>query len=326
MVPSVSIIIPNFNGRDLLKRFLPSVVSACNAYSGETEIIVADDNSTDDSVDLALSIPTVKVVRRNGTRGFPMTCNDGAKAARHDILFFLNNDVEVEKDFLAPLIPHFTDPTVFAASPKCYSIPGKSFMDSGKIYEFKKGFFKTHRNYDVSNTGMIQGGHLLSFMASGGFSAIRKSMFTELGGFDSVFSPFNWEDADLCYRALARGWNIHYEPRSIVYHMKNTTINKHYKKISVNLITKRNRLILMWKNLHDPGFFIRHFAYLCFWLFLYTCIGNFIEVGAFFMALRHLPHILKERKKNNLHRQRSDKDIENLFQTFMAQDELIIKN
>ncbi|MCL4468701.1 MAG: glycosyltransferase [Deltaproteobacteria bacterium] len=328
MEPGVSIIIPNYNGRHLLERFLPSIISACKFYTGKSEIIIVDDSSTDDSIEFLNGIDRVKVVKKQGPRGFSRTCNKGATFAQYDILIFLNNDVEVNEDFITSLVEHFVNLTVFAVTCKSYGLPVKKFRDGGKLYEFKKGFFKVHRNYDIADAKdvLVNDKLLLSFMFSAAHSAVRKSMFLEIGGFDEKFSPFNWEDADLSYRGLKRGWEIHYEPRSIVYHMGNVTINSYHKKLLVRMISKRNRLLMLWKNLRDPSFVLKHTMYLTVWLVLYSCIANFVEVGAFFMALRHLPYILRTRKKEKIYIKKSDKEIMDIFHAFVTNNRIKIIN
>lgn len=328
MDEGISVIIPNYNGRAFLEQFLPTVLSACEAYPGKSEVLVVDDSSTDTSLEYLQGIGKVRVVRKDGPRGFSGTCNEGARSAAYGILIFLNNDVEVEKDFIVPLVGHFDRQEVFAVTCKSYGLPVRKFRDGGKLYEFRKGFFKVHRNYDVPDERetSITKEPLPSFMFSAAHAAVRKNMFLQIGGFDVAFSPFNWEDADLSYRAWKRGWEIHYEPGSKVYHVGNATINSYHKKLLVRMVSKRNRLLMMWKNLRDPSFLTIHILYLSLWLVLYACVLNFVEIGAFLMAFRRLPSILREKRKEKRHVKKTDKDIEQLFREFVLRSEVKIIN
>src|SRR3990170_4939166 len=109
-----SIILPNWNGRTLLTKNLPSVVE-----THPDEIIVVDDGSTDGSASyLREHYPQVKVVEHEGNEGFGKSCNDGVKQAKGDIIILLNTDVIPEKDILEHVTPHFVDTSVFAVSLK----------------------------------------------------------------------------------------------------------------------------------------------------------------------------------------------------------------
>ena len=102
---SVSIIIPNWNGADLLHAHLPSVLKAQESYRGKVEVIVVDDASTDASVKLLQEeFPAVKALVHKHNRGFGRACWSGARAAEHPILIFLNSDVKVDRDFIHPLV------------------------------------------------------------------------------------------------------------------------------------------------------------------------------------------------------------------------------
>jgi len=116
----VSIVIPTWNGRHLLERFLPSVFVAADRYraaSGfDVEIVVVDDGGTDDTAFwLATSYPgRVELLMKRQNEGFSHACNTGFRHAKHPIVLLLNNDVEVEPDFIAPLVGHFGVDDVFA--------------------------------------------------------------------------------------------------------------------------------------------------------------------------------------------------------------------
>ena len=119
---AVSIIIPNWNGADLLSVYLPSVLEAKKKYRGKVEVMVVDDASTDSSVRLLQEeFPDIKIVVHKHNRGFGKACWSGAQAARSPILILLNSDVKVAPDFIGPLVDCLQDPTVFAASPLIFN-------------------------------------------------------------------------------------------------------------------------------------------------------------------------------------------------------------
>src|SRR5690242_1756483 len=113
---AASVVIPNWNGRDLLEKYLPSVVAAL-AGNPANEIIVVDNASEDGSAEfLARHFPGVRVVRSDKNLGFGGGSNLGFKEAKNDIVVLLNSDMRVEPDFLAPLLQPFNDPLTFSVS------------------------------------------------------------------------------------------------------------------------------------------------------------------------------------------------------------------
>ncbi|MCH7761306.1 glycosyltransferase family 2 protein [candidate division TA06 bacterium] len=306
----ISIVIPNWNGRSLLERFLPSVLKAAENYEGKWELIVVDDGSTDDSIKfLQKHYPLVRLICNPGRGGFARAANRGFRSSRFEIVILLNNDVEVKPDFILPLLDHFSDPGTFAVASKSYDLDGKTLRDGGRIGEFRRGLFRVYQNYDILNPSSSPQNSYPAFLACGGFSAFSKEKFHRMGGFDELFSPFNWEDTDLSYRAWKRGWNVHYEPRSIVYHKPNTTIQSRFQKFTIDTISKRNRLYFTWKNLSDRNLLIQHLFFLFGSLFSSLFERDFAFYPAFLMAIRNLPEVLKKRRKEKRHRQRTDREV-----------------
>jgi GT2 family glycosyltransferase len=150
----VSIVIPTWNGRHLLQQFLPSVIAAADyfreAAHEPVEIIVVDDGSTDGTAGwLRATHPEIIVLKKEENEGFAPSCNLGFAHAKHPIIFLLNNDVAVEKDVLTHLVRHFSDSSVFAVCCKDIEPHTGTTATAGKYGEFKQGFWRVYRNYDV---------------------------------------------------------------------------------------------------------------------------------------------------------------------------------
>ena len=123
--PGLSIVIPNWNGRALLEKFLPTVVQSARAFEAAcgqpTEILVADDASTDDSESwLRAHFPGVRFESGSRQQGFAPTANRGVRAARFPLVYLVNNDVALAPETLPPLAAHFRDAKVFAATGNAY--------------------------------------------------------------------------------------------------------------------------------------------------------------------------------------------------------------
>ena len=113
---SASVVIPNWNGKDLLEKYLPSVIAAMSGHP-DNELIVVDNGSTDGSAAfLREQFPQVRLVALDQNLGFGGGSNKGFREAKNDIVVLLNSDMRVAPDFLAPLLAGFDAPDVFAVS------------------------------------------------------------------------------------------------------------------------------------------------------------------------------------------------------------------
>lgn len=239
-----SVVIPNFNGKKLLEKNLPYVLKL-----SADEFIVVDDASTDKSVEfLVKKYPQIKIIKNDKNRGFIKSVNRGVKESKGDIIILLNSDVSPAFDFKEAISKYFDNPKVFAVS---FNEPNWSYA----VAVFKNGFLE-HSPGPKTNQAHI------SFWASGGSAAFRKSIWGELGGFDEIYAPFYWEDIDLSYRAWKSGFEVWWEPKALVSHEHETTISSRFSKKYINMISERNRLLFIWKNITDEDLVKEHKKYL----------------------------------------------------------------
>ena len=242
----VSIIIPTYDGLSLLQKHLPCLLAAEGV--ADAELLIADDGSSDGTAEwLASHVPSAHVVRLETNGGFSRACNAAIHVARGEMLLLLNNDVAVAPDFLPPLIRALeARPDAFAVNSSIL-LPGRGMQDEGeKIGGFHHGLFYV----DCPPHSSVRTAATLYATACA--ALYRKDRVDTLGGFDEIFSPFYWEDVDLSYRALRRGWAVLYEPQSVVHHQHETTtarLDPRYK----SMIRERNQFLFVWKNITDPG-------------------------------------------------------------------------
>lgn len=254
----ISLIISNFNGKDLLEKNLTFVLSAVNEYKdGEVEIMIVDDCSTDESVKfIEINYPQIKLIVKDKNTGFADSCNLGVEKSSGEIILLLNNDVSPQKDFIKPLVTHFSDEKVFAVGCLEKSQQNEKEVLSGKSVGFlKKGLIWHDRAPDQLTFGP-------TFWVAGGSGAFRKSIWIKFGGFDPIFTPFYWEDIDLSYRAQKAGYKVLFEPKSIVFHNHESTIGAYFSKKEIEEISVKNQLLFFWKNIRNPLLWIQHL----FWL------------------------------------------------------------
>ncbi len=255
---AASIVIPNWNGRELLEKYLPSVVAAL-AGNAANEIIVVDNGSSDGSAEFVRrNFPGVKLVALERNLGFGGGSNAGVRAAKNDIVVLLNSDMRVAPDFLAPLVEGFTDERVFAVS--CQIL----FTDERKRREetgltqgwWEEGGLRVRHRIDEKVRDLYP-----CFYGGGGSCAFDRRKFLDLGGFDPLLSPFYLEDTDLSYQAWKRGWKVLYQPRSVVYHEHRGTIGKRFTEGQIQSVLKKNYILFAWKNIHEWRRMASHFFF-----------------------------------------------------------------
>ncbi|HUQ92069.1 MAG TPA: glycosyltransferase [Bryobacteraceae bacterium] len=288
-------VIPNWNGRDLLAKYLPSVATALEG-NPDNEIIVVDDGSTDGSAEfLSEHFPNVTVIALSKNVGFGRSSNAGFTAARNDIVVLLNSDMRVAENFLQPLLDGFTDEKVFAVSCQIFfSDPDKVRQETGLTQVWwDHGRVGARHRLD----GKIQD-VFPCFYAGGGSSAFDRRKFLELGGFDHLLKPFYLEDTDLGFLAWKRGWKVFYQPRSVVWHEHRGTIGRSHPPHYINNIVQKNFLLFLWKNLHEPSRLLLHFARTWADAFVSYCFGPSPErssLSALCRAFLQLPQAMASR-------------------------------
>jgi GT2 family glycosyltransferase len=319
MKAGVSIVIPTWNGLELLKQFLPSVIQAAHHYRNPTEIIIVDDGSEDDTVgwfarEGFVEEQNLKFLRNETNRGFGEACNRGIEASVYPLVFLLNNDVEVGLDSIAPLVENFTDTQVFSAHCHVFNFESGQECGTGKLGSFSKGFIRVHRSYVPLTTGEVKRSThaLYSMFASGGSAIFDRQKFLELGGFDSLLLPAYWEDVDISYRAWKRGYTTLYEPRSVVRHRISSTMRKVNQR-SLRGIQQRNRIIYHWINLHDGRLMLSHVLWVTLLALTAPLRLEFGYLLSVFAALKRLPEIRKRRREEKAFAKRSDRDLFRIF-------------
>lgn len=303
----LSVVIPNYNGREHLASCLDHAQAALAQARFGHEIIVVDDASPDNSADAAESRPGVRLFRRDVNQGFGPTCNFGAHQARGRFIYLLNNDVKVDPDFWAALAPHMDNPDLFAVCSHAYDENGATVAGRNRP-GFVAGFFKA-----VPDPAPPRDRAAPTIYASGGAAAFHRERFLAMGGFDPLYHPFYWEDFDLGYRAWKRGWTVMYEPRSRVMHKSHGVIRSANSEAYIGQINRRNQLIFNWKNITDAKYRAIHFSVLGL-----RTAANVARLRTYMLpilrevnALR--PRIRQAQRAERPHLRRTDADIFSIF-------------
>jgi hypothetical protein len=245
----VAVVILNYNGRHFLEQFLPNLV----AHSGEAQLIVADNASTDDSMTFMQQwYPNIRLIQFELNHGFAGGYNQALSLVDASYFAIINSDVEVSEEWLSPLVQFLNDHSEYAAvQPKIrsfhergdfeYAGAAGGFVDTlgypycrGRLFDtLEKDLGQYDNNIDID-------------WASGACMLIRSEVFHSIGGFDAHFFA-HMEEIDLCWRMRSAGWKLACIPNSVVYHVGGGTLHKSSpRKTFLNF---KNGLSLLVKNL-----------------------------------------------------------------------------
>jgi GT2 family glycosyltransferase len=248
-IPSVSVVIPNYNGKHLLEENLPSIITALTSTNAEYQIIVSDDASKDGSLQyINESYPQIKTIRSEINYGFSHTVNQGLTLATKTLVLLLNSDIKLKEDYFSSQWKYFERPDTFGVMGSIWSEDRKHLMDAAKYPIWKGGQLRTTINYQPEEKTK----DCLTLFLSGANALVDREKLMALHGMDEQYSPYYMEDVDLSVRAWRSGWKCYYEKEAICYHKLSETISKHSPKKHVNHISKRNKFIFHHTHLSGP--------------------------------------------------------------------------
>lgn len=246
-----AVVILNYNGAGMLRRFLPSVIK----YSPEASIYVADNGSSDESCDVVRNeFPAVKLMVLDHNYGFAEGYNRALAQVDEEYAVLLNSDVEVTRGWLSPMTQFLdSNPEVAACQPKLLSFKRKDFFEyAGAAGGFIDKWGYTFCRGRIFNTVERDSGQYDDttdvFWATGAALMIRNEVYKNNGGLDGRFFA-HMEEIDLCWRLRSRGYRIACVPQSHVHHVGGATLKKENpQKTYLNF---RNNLLMIYKNASD---------------------------------------------------------------------------
>ena len=243
----VSVVTPNYNGKDFLYAYFESLIKNSNEIG---EVIIVDNGSRDGSQEFIrnyrekVDFPIV-LIENSQNLGFAEAVNQGISKARYDYIFSLNNDTVVEKSAILELLNLLnTEERIFSVSSKMVQFNNPKLIDdAGDDYTLLAYTKKRGNNQNLNN--FIEVSEIFSSCA--GAALYRKDLLEELGGFDSEFFAY-MEDVDLGYRARINGYKNMFCPNAVVYHIGSATTGSQYNEFKVRLAA-RNNVWVVYKNL-----------------------------------------------------------------------------
>jgi len=250
-----AVVVLNWNGKAWLEKFLANLVK----HSQEATVFVADNASTDDSVDFVKSnFPSVKIIINASNGGYAKGYNDALKQIDAEYFVLINSDIEVTDGWLSPIIDLMdSDKKIAACQPKLLDYKKRNTFEyagaSGGFIDNLGYPFCRGRIFDDLEEDKGQYNDAIEvFWATGACLFVRASHYNEVGGLDEDFFAHQ-EEIDLCWRLKNKGYKIMVQPKSVVYHVGGGTLNAGSPfKTHLNF---RNNLFMLFKNLPTYSLF-----------------------------------------------------------------------
>lgn len=262
----ISVVLPNYNGKHLLQRNLPSLFKALEGY--DYQVIVADDASTDESVDfLFTEYPDIQVVECLENSGFSVTCNTGLRRAQGKYVCIANTDVEFCPDYFRNILPSLESGYFAAKGPIQNVTTDGALLNVDSIAQsfMKRGFWRFNKRVIYAETDIFSPDPGGKFPLLGCCFVANTENLKLLGGFDEIFSPYYWEDSDLPFRAMRAGEHLAYVPQARVLHQLSSTINTYRSQWKRKLVSDRNKFIFTWRHMQGYEAWLSHIGHQLFY-------------------------------------------------------------
>jgi GT2 family glycosyltransferase len=245
MLPSISIIIVNYNGKEYILNCLRSLQNL--QYPKDlVEIIVVDNNSTDGSVELIKKLyQNVKIIKLKKNYGFCSPNNIGARAAHGDYLVFLNNDTWVYPDWLIELVkPLSYDPLIISVVGKLLYMDNPKMVNvAGGYLSAFGGYYNGYRQLDNPNFNVPK----YTGFGTGAGVLVKRDFFLRIGGFDPLYWA-SMEEVELGWIIWRAGYRVYYNPKAVMLHVESGTYKEKSVKDPLKLfLLTRNRLLMLFK-------------------------------------------------------------------------------
>lgn len=298
----IAVVILNWNGKNYLEKFLSFVVS----YSGDCRVILADNASTDDSVNFVKSnFPSVEIVINDQNGGFAKGYNDALKRIDAKYYLLLNSDIEVTPNWIDPLYKTIQEENIAGCQPKVLSYSNRTQFEhagaSGGYLDRNYFPFCRGRIFEKFEEDLGQYDNETEiFWATGAALLIKSELFHKVGGFDEAFFA-HMEEIDLCWRIKKQGYSFKAVPSSTIFHVGGGTLP--YLSPKKSYLNFRNSLFMIIRN-HEGLLFPKLFYRMCLdgvAAIRFLIRGEFAQLGSVWNAhmatYKRMGTLLKQRKE-----------------------------
>jgi GT2 family glycosyltransferase len=257
--PQFAVIMPNWNGEAFIERCLGSAMSAARGLTrqgvDQLEWIITDDASEDASPAIIQDrFPAVRLIRFQRNRGFARSVNLAMETCRAEWVFLLNNDLVLSTDCLSRLVDtlqsHSGGGELFSIGAQTLDWSTREPNHGGQNAAWKGGMIiqQAFQADKAKPSDFVQAGACL----------VNRRKFLEMGGFSRIYHPGYWEDYDLSFQALRRGWVNLYEPRAIAWHCGRGSMRRLLGDWGLSMVMKRNQLLFQWSNILERRMLLTH--------------------------------------------------------------------
>ncbi|RRN77012.1 glycosyltransferase family 2 protein, partial [Pseudoxanthomonas sp. SGD-10] len=236
---SVSVVIPNYNGKELFEKYFAHNLKILTSLGEATQIIVVDDGSFDGSVNYLEEnyADKITLIKINPNRGFSHACNQGIAIAKNDLVFLLNTDVRLEENYFDKLFKYFELENTFGVMGRVIGMYDDTIQEAARSPKISGRKIKPSNFFYIPEPSTFTP----TFYLSGAIALIDNRKLKELNGFNELFNPFYGEDQELSIRAWRMGWECYYEHEAICRHEVSGSTKNHSNKWDVKKLYFRNR-------------------------------------------------------------------------------------
>lgn len=303
---SVSIIIPNYNGKYLLEAYLSDTILAAEKAGIKYEIIVVDDCSDDESVSyIRTTFPQIKLLCNDENKGFSYSCNQGLKVAAYDLVLMLNSDVKLTPDYFEHQWRYFEKDDTFGVMGRIMSVDRKTIEDAARYIDINGAKIKATKFFYSKNPKDF----IPTTYLSGANALIDRKKLLEMGGFDEIFSPFYSEDFELGLRAWRLRWKCYYEHKSVCYHHVMASTSKYKTKNWVKYIYYRNKFLLHAIHHNGAQLYLWYLQLVFLEVIPKLLLGRFWILKSYIAVINHSNEIKKSKRKLALLMAKHDSDL-----------------
>ncbi len=248
----LSVVIPNYNGINLLNKTLPPLHQALINLKIPWEVIIVDDASTDNSpAFIRQNFPWIKIIDKPENEGFSKTINLGIRLARYELVFLMNSDIILTTNYFKRQFRYFSQPDTFGVSGRIVGWEDEYIQDGARLPAFELFKLKISQHYIPKEHTPLP---CYTLYLSGACALVSRDKLLQLNGFNELFSPFYAEDLELSVRAWRKGWKCYYDHDSICRHRVSSSIRAKSKKKYIKKIYYRNKLF--FHGIHLPAFYL----------------------------------------------------------------------